>query len=101
MTWKELTTPDYVMAFVEGFLLGGLPMLGAGNVADQAITNAGSINLAQIPSAIPILVSVAYGTLNGIRFVRQLSRPSPTTPPATNGSSTPVPVPAPKPAGGG
>jgi hypothetical protein len=73
LTWAQLTAPEYVMTFLEGFLLASLPALGLGN----AVEGSGMIDTTAFPSALTMLGAGSLGVLNGIRSLRNLRAPSP------------------------
>jgi hypothetical protein len=92
LSWRELLMPEYVLAYIEAFLLGALPVLGFAS----AVTN-GTLQPHAWPTGPAILGAVLMGTLNGLRGVRSLR----STPPAARADATPQPMPAPPPAGRG
>jgi hypothetical protein len=74
MTWRDLAQPIYVMAFLEGFLIGIIP---TGSLAHVAANGSAAAALTTAPTAWTVLGGVGVGLLNGIRFIRALA----TTPP--------------------
>lgn len=73
LTWKSLTAPEYLMAFLEGFLLMFLPGIAGG----KAVVDGGAIDLTTPPSVVTVLVAAGFGLLNGIRSLRNLRAPAP------------------------
>jgi len=72
LTWKALGAPEYVMAFIEGFLLLFLSGLGF----DVAANAANAVGL-QWPTAPTIFAAAMGGMINGIRSLRNLRAPAP------------------------
>jgi len=73
LTWKSLTAPEYVMTFLEGFLLLALPSLGLGNAVDGG----GVIDVKAWPSPVMLIAATGLGLMNGIRSLRNLRAPAP------------------------
>jgi len=73
LTWRALAAPEYVMTFLEGFLLLFLSGLGF-DVAANAAQMAGL----QWPTPPTIFAAAMGGMINGIRALRNLRAPAPT-----------------------
>jgi len=73
LTWRAMIAPEYLMTFLEGFLLGALPSLGL----MQGVDGGGSIDVRAIPGIVPFAGASALGLLNGIRSLRNLRAPAP------------------------
>ncbi len=67
-------TPEYMLAFLDSFLLAGLPVTGL----VSATTNGGAASIHSWPSGVSILAGILVGAMNGIRAVRNLRMPPPT-----------------------
>lgn len=95
LTWKDLGHPEYVMTFLEGFILLLLSGLGFDVAANSAANAAMSW-----PTAPTIFAASLGGLLNGIRALRTLRAPAP-----ANGRDRRAPPPPasapPTPASGG
>ena len=73
LTWKALGAPEYLMTFLEGFLLLFIPSIAGGT----AIDTGGVIDLKAWPASQTMFIAVLFGTLNGIRSLRNLRAPAP------------------------
>lgn len=79
LTWRELLMPEYVMTFLEGFLLAFMPSAGFGQVATtvgDAVTA-----LTSWPHPVVMIAAVGFGLMSGIRSLRNLRAPAPTREP--------------------
>lgn len=74
LTWQELLAPDYVLAFIDSFLMAFLPALGLGT----AVEGAGAIDVTVWPSIITVLGAIGLGIMNGVKTLRNLRAPTPT-----------------------
>lgn len=77
LTWRALLQPEYITAFIEGFLTVFLPTGGFGHVAT---TNGAGIAaaLTTFPSEVVLFASGGFGLLGGIRAIRNLRAIPPT-----------------------
>jgi len=81
LTWRHLTAPEYLMAFVEGFLISFLPAVGLGQAASSDGASVAQV-ATQVPSAVVLSGGVLVGLLNGIRSLRNLRAAAPEPRPA-------------------
>jgi len=78
LTWRQLGAPEYLMTFLEGFLLGFTPAVGLGHAASG--NGAAVADLAaHVPNATVLIGGMLLGLLNGIRSLRNLRAPVPET----------------------
>lgn len=77
LTWATLvSTPEYLLAFLEGFLTVFLPTAGFGQAATS--DGGGVVQaLTQTPSHVVIGAAFGFGLLGGIRAIRNLRTPPP------------------------
>lgn len=73
LTWQSLLEPEYIMTFLEGFLLGAIPVLGFG----KSVEGSGYVDVTTMPSVATAVIALFYGVLNGIRALRNLRAPAP------------------------
>ena len=86
LTWRQLGAPEYLMTFVEGFLISFLPAVGLGQAASSDGASISQV-ATQVPSVVVLIGAVLVGLLNGDRSLRNLRAPAP----------EPRPAPEPKP----
>ena len=82
LTWRELLHPDYLLAFIDSYLLGFIPAAGLGSAASlaangEAVTTAVSV----WPSAVTLVAAGLIGLMNGIRSIRNLRTAPPSVKP--------------------
>ena len=73
MSWKTLLQPEYVMTFLEGFLLLFMTAVAGGNALDAS----SATEIAKWPNGPTWFASIGFGMLNGIRALRNLRAPAP------------------------
>lgn len=73
LTWRDLGAPEYVMTFLEGFLLMFIPSVAGG----KAIETGGTIDVTTLPAVATVVIAAFAGLLNGIRSLRNLRAPAP------------------------
>ncbi len=78
MSWRQLLTPDYMLPFLDGLLMGALPVLG---LASGITNGTGIVQPHAWPSGPAILGALLVGLMNGVRAIRNLR----TTPPPEGG----------------
>ena len=71
-TWADLLLPEYVLAGVEAFLVGALPLWGLGSIDTESMSR-GLI----LPTAAMIFAGFGAGALNGVRAIRTLGMAPP------------------------
>lgn len=76
LTWRQLGAPEYLMTFIEGFLIGFTPTAGLGHAASG--NGAAVADLAtHFPNLAVLTGGMLVGVLNGIRSLRNLRAPAP------------------------
>ena len=79
MSWRQLLSPEYVLAFVESHLLAFIPGAGLGHLVTGNGASVGE--LVHVPSFAVLAGGALLGLVNGIRAIRNLRAPTPTEAP--------------------
>lgn len=72
IAWRDLGHPDYVLAGLEAFLVGALPVWGLGAIDTESVVGA-----LKLPTWPMLLGGLLAGLLNGVRALRTLAMPAP------------------------
>lgn len=77
LSWRELLQPAYVFAFLDGFLMGFIPL---GTMTHVALNGSAHTALRALPDERAILPALLVGVWSGLRSVRSLASPPPNPP---------------------